>query len=59
MLFTVKSFEILPKHNVCGSIYFKLINTLFPNLFFITTCHIKTRPYLEKLYLMKENEEKH
>ena len=28
-------------------------NATFPNLFFLTTCHIKTRPYLGKLYLVK------
>ena len=34
-------------------------NTHFPNLFSVTTCLMKTRPYLGNLYLMKENEEKH
>ena len=34
-------------------------NTPFPNLFSVTTCQMKTRPYLGNLYLMKENEEKH
>ena len=36
------------------------LNTPFPNLFSLTTCHMETRPYLGNLYnLMKENEEKH
>ena len=38
----------------------KSSNTPFPNLFSVTTCHMKTRPYIGNLYLMKmkENEEK-
>ena len=35
------------------------LDTPFPNLFSVATCHMKTRPYLGDLYLMKENEEKH
>ena len=35
------------------------VNTPLTNLFSVTTCHIKTRPYLANLYLMKVNEEKH
>ena len=35
------------------------MNTAFSSLFSVTTCHMKTRPYLGNLYLMKENEEKH
>ena len=37
----------------------RLTVTPFPNLFSTTACHMKTRPYLGNLYLMKKNEKKH
>ena len=36
-----------------------IINTPFPNLFSATICHMKMKPYLENLHLMKENDKNH
>ena len=53
-----KFFYLLPFYD--KKLFLPLLPIHLSRIFFsVTTCHIKTRPYLGNLYLMKENEEKH